>query len=408
MAVVPLTPVRQPRRRFRPPERERERVAERVRRRGLLRDARAGYMVGPMRDPNWYPESLAARLPFLRRRALLTQATRAFFAARGYTEVETSYAVPTPGEEVHLRAFATRREYPDGASEKLWLHTSPEFAMKKLLVGGAGPIFQLSRVWRNGEGSDLHAAEFTMLEWYRPGATMDDLIAETTALLRAVLAPVVTCRGVATDLGGVERLTLAEAFARDVGADLLATAGDAPALAAAAGARLREQETWEDLFFRLLLERVEPRLGRMHPTFLTHWPAAQAALARRDPADSRVAERFELFVCGIELANAFVELTDAVEQRARFVADRARRRALARRGVDGPRDGGENAGLAAGLAMHRDGDPDGADDQDWPLDEDFLAALAHGMPPSAGIALGFDRLAMIAAGAERIDQVLWL
>ncbi|HLB96371.1 MAG TPA: amino acid--tRNA ligase-related protein, partial [Acetobacteraceae bacterium] len=143
-------------------------------------------------------------------------------------------------------------------------------------------------------------------------------------------------------------------------------------------------ETWEDLFFRLLLARIEPQLGRAHPTFLTHWPAAQAALARRDPADPRVAERFELFVCGIELANAFVELTDAAEQRARFVADRARRHALAHAGSDTPPD------------------------HDWPLDEDFLAALAHGMPASAGIALGFDRLAMIAAGADRIDQVLWL
>jgi lysyl-tRNA synthetase class 2 len=330
--------------------------------------------------PAWHPESLAARLPFLRRRALLTQATRAFFTARGYTEVETPYAVPTPGEEVHLRAFATTRERPDGTTDPLWLHTSPEFALKKLLVGGAGPIFQLARVWRNGEASDLHAPEFTMLEWYHPGATMDVLIAETTALLRAVLPPIVTCRGVTTDLGAVERLTLAQAFARHVGADLLATADDAPALAAAGSARLRDDETWEDLFFRLLLERIEPRIGRAHPTFLTHWPAAQAALAQRDPADPRVAERFELFVCGIELANAFVELTDAAEQRARFAADRARRHAL------------------------RSGKPD----PDWPLDEDFLAALAHGMPASAGIALGFDRLAMIAAGADRIDQVLWL
>jgi lysyl-tRNA synthetase class 2 len=247
--------------------------------------------------------------------------------------------------------------------------------MKKLLAGGAGPIFQLARVWRNGESSDLHAPEFTMLEWYRPGADMDSLIAETEAYLRAVLPPVVTCRGVTTDLSHRERLTMADAFARYVGADLLATAGDAPALAAAAGTRLRADEAWEDLFFRLLLEHVEQRIGRAHPTFLTHWPAAQAALARRDPTDPRVAERFELFVCGIELANAFVELTDPVEQLARFTEDRARRHAIV--GVD------------------------------WPLDEDFLAALAHGMPSAAGIALGFDRLAMIAAGADRIDQVLW-
>ena len=150
--------------------------------------------------PTWHPDSLAARLPFLRRRGMVTAATRAFFTARGYTEVETPYAVPVPGEEVHLRAFRTEREYPDGGREVLWLHTSPEFAMKELLVAGAGPIFQLARVWRNGEGSDLHAAEFTMLEWYRPGADMDSLIEETTAYLRAVLPPVVSCRGVTTDL----------------------------------------------------------------------------------------------------------------------------------------------------------------------------------------------------------------
>jgi lysyl-tRNA synthetase class 2 len=326
--------------------------------------------------PVWHPRGLEARLPFLRRRAALTAATRAFFAERGYLEVETPYAVPTPGEEVHLRAFPTRRTHPDGTVEPLWLHTSPEFAMKRLLVGGSGPIFQLARVWRDGEGSALHAPEFTMLEWYRPGAGMDGLIAETTALLRAVLSPEVSVRGVTTSLATVERLTVADAFDRYVGADVLATEGDAVALAAAAGTRLRDNETWEDLFFRLLLERVEPRLGRAHPTFLTHWPAAQAALARRDPADPRVAERFELFVCGIELANAFVELTDPVEQRDRFLADRARRHALY-----GP---------------------------DWAMDEDFLAALAQGMPESAGIAMGFDRLAMLASGADRIGQVLWL
>jgi len=329
-----------------------------------------------MPQPAWHPDSFAARLPFLRRRARLTQAVRAFFDARGYAEVETPYAVAAPGEEVHLRAFATQREYPDGTIEPLWLHTSPELAMKRLLVAGAGPIFQIARVWRNGEGGVLHAAEFTMLEWYRPGAGMAALMDETEALLRAVLAPVATCRGVATDLSRFERLSVAEAFARHVEVDVLASAEDAPALAAASGVRLRESESWEDLFFRLLLERIEPHLGRAHPTFLTHWPAAQAALARRDPADPRVAERFELFVCGIELANAFVELTDPVEQRARFVADRARRHA-----ASGP---------------------------DWPLDEDFLAALTHGMPPAAGIALGFDRLAMIAAGADRIGQVRWL
>jgi elongation factor P--(R)-beta-lysine ligase len=287
--------------------------------------------------PIWHPERLAARLPFLRRRTLLTQATRAFFTARGYTEVETQYVVPTPGEEVHLRAFATRREHPDGTTEPLWLHTSPEFAMKKLLVVAPGQFFNSP-----ASGATVRAAICT-----RPNSPCWSGIAQ----------------------------------APPVGADLLGTAEDAPALATAAGVRLRDNETWEDLFFRLLLARIEPRIGRAHPTFLTHWPAAQAALARRDRTDPRVAERFELFVCGIELANAFVELTDAAEQRARFEADRARRHALSGAG---------------------------APDQDWQLDEDFLAALAHGMPQAAGIALGFDRLAMIASGAERIDQVLWL
>ena len=327
--------------------------------------------------PAWHPDSLADRLPFLRRRALLTQATRAFFAARSYTEVETPYAVTAPGEEVHLAAFRTERTLPGGGKRPLWLHTSPEFAMKRLLVAGAGRIFQLARVWRNNENGDLHAPEFTMLEWYRPSATLSDLMDETEALLRATMAPVVRCRGCTVDLSRFERLTMADAFTRHVGADVLGTAGNAPALASQAGTALRDGEDWEDLFFRLLLERVEPAIGREHPSFLTHWPAAQAALARRDPADGRVAERFELFAAGMELGNAFIELTDAAEQRERFVADRARRHAL----YGGP---------------------------DWPLDEDFLAALAHGMLPVGGIAMGFDRLAMLASGADRIDQVLWL
>ncbi len=313
--------------------------------------------------------------PPLLRRARLAAATRAFFVARGFVEVETAYAVRTPGEEVHLRAFATEREATDGTRTKLFLHTSPEFAMKRLLADGSGPIFQLARVWRNGEGSELHAPEFTMLEWYAPDFGMRELIGQVMDLLRAVLPGEVTCRGVTTRLDEAEVLSVAEAFRRHAGADLLGTAGDAAALAASAGERLRAGEDWEDLFFRILLGRVEPQLGRGRPTFLTHWPAAQAALARRDPDDPRVAERFELFVCGMELANAFVELTDAAEQRARFEIDRARRQML----------GG----------------------QEWPMDEALLAALPA-MPACAGIALGFDRLAMIAAGVDDIREVLAL
>ena len=319
--------------------------------------------------------NLADRLPFLHRRTALTRATRAFFDARGYTEVETPYAVQTPGEEVHVRALQTETSDAYGQTRTLWLHTSPEFAMKKLLAAGAGPIVQFARVWRNHEGSPRHQIEFTMLEWYRPGLAFAGLMDETEALLRAVLPPTVRSNGITTRLDRFERLTVAEAFTRHAAGDVLGTAGNAPALAASANATLRHNETWEDLFFRLLLDRVEPHLGQHHPTFLTHWPTAQAALARRDPTDPRVALRFELFVCGIELANAFEELTDPHEQRARFTHDRARRHALY-----GP---------------------------DWPIDETLLAALPD-MPPTSGIALGFDRLAMLASGADRIDQVQWL
>jgi lysyl-tRNA synthetase class 2 len=339
--------------------------------------------------PTWHPESLAARLPFLRRRAELTAATRAFFQGRGYQEVETPCLVPVPGMEVHLHAF--RSEYLPhlgaGTRRTLWLRTSPELALKRLLVAGAGPVFELARVWRNGEASPRHAPEFTMLEWYRPGLGFAGMMDETEAFVRAVCPPVATHAGVATDLTRpFERIPMAKAFRRWCdGLDLLATVtpagqGDAAALRAAAaaiGIPPREGEGWEDLFFRLLLERVEPRIGRDRATFLTHWPAPQAALARRDPSDPRAALRFELFAAGIELANAFDELTDPVEQRARFIADTEERRR------QHPGEG-------------------------WEVDEDFLAALEHGMPAGSGIALGFDRLAMLASGARRISDVLWL
>jgi lysyl-tRNA synthetase class 2 len=324
-------------------------------------------------DQAWQGERLAGRLPYLRRRALMNAGIRSFFGARGYAEVETPYAVPAPGEEIHVPVFGLQPS--GGGAPRLYLNTSPEFSMKKLLAGGAGRVFQLARVWRDEPPSDTHAAEFTMLEWYRPGAAMEDLIEEVMSLLRAILPPHLTWRGATASLAAYERITVAEAFARYVGADVLATAQDAPALAAQAGANLRDEESWEDLFFRLLLERVEPQLGRTHPTFLTHWPAAQAALARRDPNDPRVAERFELYCCGLELANAFVELTDAKEQRSRFTADRAKRHAMC-----GP---------------------------DWDLDEDFLAAVEQ-LPECAGIAVGFDRLVMLATGAARIGDVQWL
>ncbi|MBR0559003.1 EF-P lysine aminoacylase EpmA [Neokomagataea anthophila] len=323
------------------------------------------------------PDRLAERLPLLKRRMEMVGQTRRFFEKRAYLEVETPYAVPVPGEEVHLRCFRTVLERPDGTLEARFLHTSPEFAMKRIVAASGQSIFQLARVWRNGEASHTHHPEFTMLEWYRPGADLSSLMDETEAYVKALLPETVWRdeRHIPIHVP-FERLTMQDAFARYVGADLLGTAGDAKALAQQAQVVLRNGETWEDLFFRLLLDKIEPVIGREQPTFLTHWPAEQAALARKDPADPRGALRFELYIGGIELANAFEELTDPVEQRARFEVDRQRRIAL-------------------------------TPEQDWPLDEAFLEALA-GMPDCSGIALGFDRLVMLATGAPALRDILWL
>ncbi|OUI81813.1 EF-P lysine aminoacylase EpmA [Acetobacter orientalis] len=328
------------------------------------------------------PEHIRDRLPFLRRRGLMQRGIRAFLEARGHMEVETPYAVPTPGEEVHLHPFHTVRETPQGVPETLFLHTSPEFAMKRIVAATGLPVFQFARVWRNGERSGLHAPEFTMLEWYHPHASLSALMDETEALLKAVLPPALhqpTLNGATTlDLTGpFERLSMQEAFYRHAGLDLLPTEGNVQALAQAAQCTVRTGETWEDLFFRLLLERIEPAIGRARPTFLTHWPASQAALAKQDPQDPRVALRFELYANGMELANAFEELTDPTEQRARFEADRTSRQAQY------------------------------PTRPTWPIDEKLLEALPH-MPPCSGIALGFDRLVMLACGTPRINDVLWI
>ena len=324
------------------------------------------------------PDHILDRLPFLLRRNLVLRGARAFLEARGCVEVETPYAVPTPGEEVHLQPFHTVQEAPDDVQQNLFLHTSPEFAMKRIVAATGLPVFQFARVWRNGEGSHLHAPEFTMLEWYQPNMTLEGLMDETEALLQAVLPPILHHSGHSLNISGpFERLTMQEAFHRHASVDLLPTEGNAQALANAAGCTLREGETWEDLFFRLLMERIEPAIGRTRPTFLTHWPASQAALARKSPQDPRVALRFELYAAGMELANAFEELTDATEQRLRFEADRHQRKTLY------------------------------PNRPDWPVDEKLLSALPH-MPTCSGIALGFDRLVMLACGTTRIQNVLWI
>ena len=341
----------------------------------------------PSPSPAWSPHVYADRRPFLLARGRIAAALRAWFAARDFLEVETPVLQVSPGNEAHLEAFATDLVGPDAAPRRRYLHTSPEFAMKKLLAAGEPRLFTLARVFRNGERSATHHPEFTMLEWYRAAEPYEALMRDCGALLAAAAEAAGSRlwhhRGRSCDpFAAPERLDVAEAFARHAGIDLPATlAGPEPdrdALAAGAmraGLRVAEDDSWSDVFSRVLSACVEPHLGLGRPTLLDRYPAPEAALARPSPGDPRTAERFELYCCGVELANGFGELTDAAEQRRRFVAAMAGRAAR-----------GQEA---------------------YPLDEDFLAALAA-MPEASGIALGFDRLVMLAAGAPRIEDVLWL
>lgn len=335
----------------------------------------------------WRPDQWAARAPYLAVRARILAALRDFFAARDFVEVDTPALQASPGLDPHLQAFATALETPGEGASLLYLHTSPEFAMKKLLAAGVPRLFQLAHAFRNGERGRLHHPEFMMLEWYRAGADYRDLMADCAALLPAALAAAgrrqFTWQGRSADPAAAwQYLSVAEAFTRFCAIDLLASCADpaAPSLARLAdaarplGIAPHDGDSWEDLFFRIFLEKIEPQLGIGVPTVLYDYPLAMAALARPKPEDARLAERFELYLCGVELANAFSELTDAVEQRARFQRDQALRRRLY-----------------------------GAT---YPLDEDFLAAVAA-LPASAGIALGVDRLVMLASGASHIEEVLW-
>jgi elongation factor P--(R)-beta-lysine ligase len=337
----------------------------------------------------WRPDRFALRHERLMARGRILGALRNFFAERDFTEVDTPALQVSPGLEPHLQAFGTELHDPGaGASAPRYLHTSPEFAMKKLLVAGLPRIWQLAHVFRNGERGPTHHPEFAMLEWYRAGALWRDLVADCEALLwacqQAAGVESMRWRGRAADARRPWSLcSVADAFQQFAGIDLLATAPDPlrpdAALLAAAAAQIGVEphpgDDWEALYFRIFLDRIEPNLGIGAPTILHDYPVSMAALSRRSPADPRVCERFELYVCGLELANAFGELTDPAEQCARFAADQAKKRALY----------GET----------------------YPIDEDFLAALAHGMPEAAGIALGFDRLVMLLTGAEDIEEVLW-
>jgi len=326
---------------------------------------------------DWRPDKLARRMPYLQARARILVAMRAWFAGEGFVEVETPILQVAPGAEVHLTGFATEWKTPDGVDRPRWLHSSPEFAMKKLLAGGVPRLFQFARVFRNAEGSALHHPEFTMLEWYRAGAGYEAIMQDCAALLALSGADTLRWQDRRCDpKAAPERLTVAEAFERHAGVDLFATIGDAAKLSRLSGVKKHEGDSWDDVFFRIMFEKIEPHLGVGRPTILCEYPIAMAALARAKPGDPRVAERFELYACGVELANAFGELTDPAVQRARLKADMDEKERLY--GVR------------------------------WPVDEDFLAALEHGLPDCAGIALGFDRLVMLATGASHIEDVLWL
>ncbi len=338
--------------------------------------------------PWWNATRHADRRPLLLARGRIQAALRGWLADQGFTEVDVAALQASPGNEAHLHAFATTAIGNDGVGRQMYLHTSPEFAMKKLLAAGEGRIHTFAHVWRNRERGALHSPEFTMLEWYRAHADYTVLMNDCAAFLRlaakAAGASVLRYKGRVCDpLAIYERLSVADAFQRYAGIDLLASidadgSTSAPVLAAMmgqAGVRHAGDDTWSDLFSRVLAEKVEQHLGLGQMTILDRYPAAEAALARRCPDDARMAERFEVYACGVELANGFGELTNPVEQRLRFTQEMDEKQR-----VYGER---------------------------YPLDEDFLAALAH-VPPASGIAMGFDRLVMLATAAPRIDDVMWV
>lgn len=336
----------------------------------------------PPKSPWWTPHVHRDRRPFLLMRNRIKAGLREGFATRGFLEVDTACLQVSPGNETHLHAFRTEIVGPGLERQALYLHTSPEFAMKKLLAAGEEKIFSFAPVFRNRERGALHHPEFTMLEWYRTGADYGALMDDCAQILRVASEIAgtrsVAFRGRACDPHAEpERLTVADAFSRYAGIDLPPLAGDRDAFAESAqasGLTVRAHDGWSDIFSRVLAAHIEPKLGLERPTLLFDYPASEAALARTRPDNPLVSERFELYVCGVEIANGFAELTDAAEQRRRLEAQM----------VEKARVYGER----------------------YPIDEDFLAALAC-MPPASGCALGFDRLVMLAAGAERIDQVIW-
>ncbi len=332
----------------------------------------------------WLPHHFAEKRPFLAARGRVLSAMRQYFEGHGFAEVETPALQVCPTMDAHIHGFRTELKGTDLKPLKhLYLHTSPEFDMKKLLVAGMPKIFQFSHVFRNGEGSRLHSPEFTLLEWYRAKADYTAIMQDCVDIVRHVAEKTgisaYSYHGKTCDpFRDWQKISVAEAFERYVGLDLSAYLEDTFAFSVKlqqCGVRVTAGDRWDDLFHAAMAEKIEPFLGMETPSILYDYPASMAALSRRSASDPRYAERFELYVCGVELANAFSELTDPIEQRARYVSEMSRKQDLY----------GET----------------------YPLDEEFIKALVFGMPESAGIALGFDRLVMLVTGAEHIDQVLW-
>jgi lysyl-tRNA synthetase class 2 len=340
----------------------------------------------PPPSPWWMPRVHADRRPLLTARSRIKAEVRAYLEAQGFTEVDTACLQVSPGNEAHLHAFRTELIGTDLSRSVRYLHTSPELAMKKLLAAGEQRIFTFAPVFRNRERGPLHSPEFTMLEWYRVGEPIEVLWEDCVAFLR--IAAGVTrrsewsWRGRACDvLSAYDHTSLDQAFSQFAGIALhetyTATNVDRDALAAHAARRglpVSPDDTWSDIFSKVLTEAIEPNLGALRPEFLTDYPIHEAALARRVDGYPHLGERFELYACGVELANGFGELTDPTEQRSRFEAEMA---------IKATRYG-----------------------ERYPIDEEFLAALQQ-MPPASGCALGFDRLVMLAAGAQSVDQVIW-
>lgn len=338
-------------------------------------------------SPWWDKNRHADRRPGLLARGRIRGALRGWFEGQGFTEVECGALAASPGNEAHLHGFETTLLTIDGEATPAYLHTSPEFAAKKLLAAGETKIFDFARVFRNRERGPLHQPEFTMLEWYRAEDDYQAVIGDTLhVVIQAAdvtgVKEFVWRERVCDPRAPAERLSVAEAFQKFAQIDLLSTlsaagAGDRPSLANAAratGFDVVDSDNWADIFSKILVAKIEPNLGLGAPTLLYEYPRCEAALARACAHDARVAERFELYVCGIELANGFGELIDPFEQRKRFEAEMDEKER-----VYGMR---------------------------YPIDTELLAALAQ-MPPSSGVALGFDRLVMLATGARSIADVIW-